>query len=163
MIWFHKILKLVLKTAIMPQKYMYWSLKKTIYLSWQLSWTFTYTLSLRTMTILLNMCKKFCNAKSIPFQILHYPSLSWHITPLQILRSFLFYFGQKDLIKVPILTFSSALVKLSNFSSFFSNHKSVFLQNLHNSSVSWKTTPLYFCSSNNIYFGHKEPIKTQIF
>ena len=119
MIWFHKILKLVLKTAIMPQKYMYWSLKKTIYLSWQLSWTFTYTLSLRTMTILLNMCKKFCNAKSIPFQILHYPSLSWHITPLQILRSFLFYFGQKDLIKVPILTFSSALVKICQISQVF--------------------------------------------
>ena len=37
----------------------------------------------------------------------------------------------------------------------------VFLQNLHNSSVSWKITPLYFCSSNNIYFGHKEPIKTK--
>ena len=49
------------------------------------------------------------------------------------------------------------------FSSLFLNHKSVFLQNLHNSSVSWKITPLYFCSSNNIYFGHKEPIKTQIF
>ena len=36
-----------------------------------------------------------------------------------------------------------------------------FLQNLHNSSVSWKITPLYFCNSNNICFGHKEPIKTK--
>ena len=45
---------------------------------------------------------------------------------------------------------------LPNFSCLFSNHWSVFLQNLHNFSVSWKITPLYFCSSNNIY---KEPIK----
>ena len=52
---------------------------------------------------------------------------------------------------------------LPNFSSFFSNYKSVFLQNVHKSSVSWKITPLYFCSSNNKYFGHKEPIKTKVF
>ena len=29
--------------------------------------------------------------------------------------------------------------------------------------MSWNITPLYFCSSNNIYFFHKEPIKTQFF
>ena len=51
---------------------------------------------------------------------------------------------------------------MPNFSILFSNHKPVFLQNLHISSVSWKITPLYICSSNNIYFGYKEPIKTQI-
>ena len=60
-------------------------------------------------------------------------------------------------------TFKCSGENLPNFSCLFSNHWSVFLQNLHNSSVSWKITPLYFCSSNNIYFGHKEPIKTQIF
>ena len=49
---------------------------------------------------------------SILLQILYYSSLSWHIIPLQILRSYLFYFGQKDPIKVPILTLSSALVKI---------------------------------------------------
>ena len=59
-------------------------------------------------------------------------------------------------------TFKCSGENLPNFSSLFSNHKSVFLQNFHNSSVSWKITPLYFCSSNNIYF-YKEPIKTQIF
>ena len=48
-----------------------------------------------------------------------------------------------------------------NFSCLFSNHWPVFLQNLHNSSLSWKITPLYFCSSNNMYFEHKEPIKTK--
>ena len=60
-------------------------------------------------------------------------------------------------------TFRCSGENLPNFSCLFSNHKSVFLQNLHNSSVSWKTTPLYFCNSNSIYFGHKESIKTQIF
>ena len=30
-------------------------------------------------------------------------------------------------------------------------------------SVSWKITPLYFLSSNNIHFAHKEPIKMKIF
>ena len=52
---------------------------------------------------------------------------------------------------------------LPNSSCYFSNHKSVVLQILHHSSVSWNITPLYFVSSNIIYFGHKERIKTQIF
>ena len=52
---------------------------------------------------------------------------------------------------------------LPNSSCHFWNHKPVFLQNLHNSSVSWKITPLYFCSSNIMYFGHKKPIKTFFF
>ena len=60
-------------------------------------------------------------------------------------------------------TFKCSGENLPNFSSLFSNHKSVFLQNLHISSVSWKITPLHFYSSNNVYFIHKEPIKTQIF
>ena len=60
-------------------------------------------------------------------------------------------------------TFKCSGENLPNFSCHFSNHQSVSLQNLHNSSVLWKITPLYFSSSNIIYFGHKEPIKTQIF
>ena len=48
-------------------------------------------------------------------------------------------------------TFKCCGENLPNFSSFVSNHKSVFCRNLHISSVSWKTTPLYFCSSSNIY------------
>ena len=48
-------------------------------------------------------------------------------------------------------------------SCHFSNHKSAFFQILHHSSVLGKITPLYFFSSNIIYFGCKEPIKTQIF
>ena len=60
-------------------------------------------------------------------------------------------------------TFKCSGENLPNFSCLFSNHWSVFLQNLHNSSLSWKITPLYFCSSNNIYFGQKEPIKKKMF
>ena len=60
-------------------------------------------------------------------------------------------------------TFKCSGKNLPNFSCLFSNHWSFFLQNLHNSSVSWKIIPLYFCISNNIYFGHKEHIKTKIF
>ena len=60
-------------------------------------------------------------------------------------------------------TFKYSGENLPNFSCLFSNHWSVFLQNLHNSSVSWKITHLYFCSWNNIYFGQKEPIKKSKF
>ena len=60
-------------------------------------------------------------------------------------------------------TFKFSGENLPNFSGLFSNHSSVFLQNLHNSSVSWKITLLYFWKSNNIYFGHKEPIKKILF
>ena len=45
----------------------------------------------------------------------------------------------------------------------FSNSKSVFLQILHDSSVSWKITPLHFFRSNFIYFAQKEPTKGYIY
>ena len=71
----------------------------------------------------------------------------------------MFYFGQKGLIKVPILTFSSALVKICQIPS----NKWAFLQILHHFSMPWKITSLYFFSSNNIYLAQKEPIKVNIF
>ena len=49
---------------------------------------------------------------SIPLQILHHSSLSWHITPLWILSSYLSYFRLKNLINIPILRLSIALVKI---------------------------------------------------
>ena len=52
---------------------------------------------------------------------------------------------------------------LPNPSCYFPNHKSVFLQVLHHSSVSWNITPLYLLSANISYFVQKEPIKGQIF
>ena len=42
------------------------------------------------------------------------------------------------------------------------NKKSIFLQILHLSSMSWDITPLYFLSWNFIYFQQKEPMKVQI-
>ena len=60
-------------------------------------------------------------------------------------------------------TFKHSAENLPNSSCHFPNHKPVFLQILHHSPVSWKITPLYFCSSNNIYFARKEPIKVKIF
>ena len=52
---------------------------------------------------------------------------------------------------------------LSNSLCQFWNDKSIPLQILHPSSVSWKITSLYFFSSSNIYFAEKEPIKNKIF
>ena len=52
---------------------------------------------------------------------------------------------------------------LSNYLYQFLNDESIPLKILHPSSVSWKITPLYFFSSNNIYFAEKEPIKVEAF
>ena len=52
---------------------------------------------------------------------------------------------------------------LSNFLCQFGNDKTIPLQILYPSSVSWKIPPLYFFSSNNIYFAPKEPIKVKMF
>ena len=51
----------------------------------------------------------------------------------------------------------------SKFICQFWNNKSIPLQILYPSSVLWKIIPLYFFSSNNIYFAQKEPIKVKIF
>ena len=51
--------------------------------------------------------------------------------------------------------------KFAKFLMSFSSNKSVFLQILHHSWMSWKITPLYCFSSNNIYL-QKEPIKVEI-
>ena len=88
---------------------------------------------------------------SIPLQIFHHSSLSWHITPLKILSSYIFCFAQKDPIKVPILTLSSALVKICQISHVIFQTTSQFL--LH-SSVSWKIT-LYTFSDQTLHTLHK--------
>ena len=59
-------------------------------------------------------------------------------------------------------TFKCSDENLPNSSCYFPNHKSVFLQILHDSSVSWKITPLHFFRSKVIYFARKGPIKVQI-
>ena len=112
---------------------------------------------------LLNLLYQFWNHKSIPLQILYPTSVSWKITPLYFFSSNNIYFAQKESIKVKIFeTFEYSGRILSNFLCQFWN-KSIPLQILYPSSVSWKITPLYFFSSNNIYFAQKEPIKMKIF
>ena len=59
-------------------------------------------------------------------------------------------------------TFNCSGENLPYSSCHFPNHKSVFLQISHHSSVSWKITPLYFFSSNNIHFAQKKPIEVKI-
>ena len=61
---------------------------------------------------LSNSSCRLWNDESIPLQILRHSSLSWQMTPLWILSSYFFNFGVKDLIKIPILRLSSALVKI---------------------------------------------------
>ena len=60
-------------------------------------------------------------------------------------------------------TFECSGENLPNSSCHFLNHKSVFLQILHHSSLSRKITLLYLFSSNNIYFAQKERIKVKMF
>ena len=59
-----------------------------------------------------NSSSQLWNDKSISLQILCHFSLPWQVTPLWILRSYFFNFGLKDLIKIPILRLSSAMVKI---------------------------------------------------
>ena len=130
-----------------------------------------------------------------------------------VLSSYIFYFRQKDPIKVPILTLLSALVKIcqipyvifqaslfnvtkdncsvytinnmhllkrsplkwksdtsecsgqnfSNSSCQFWSDKLIPLHIFYLYSMSLKVTPLYFFSSNDIYFAQKEHIKMKIF
>ena len=65
---------------------------------------------------LSNFSCQFWNDKSIPFYIFHHSSLSWHIILyiyfLYFLSSCIFYFREKDPIKVPILRHSSGQVNI---------------------------------------------------
>ena len=56
-------------------------------------------------------------------------------------------------------TFKCSGEHLPYSSCHIPNHKSIFLQILHPSSVPSKITPLYFFRSNFKYFAQKEPIK----
>ena len=88
----------------------------------------------------------------IPLQILYPTSVSWKKTSLYVCSSNNTYFTQKEPIKVKISeTFECSGQNLSNSLCQFWNDKSIPLQILYFSSVSWKITPLYFFSSNNIY------------
>ena len=59
---------------------------------------------------------QFWTDESTPLQILHHSSLSWHISNLYSLSSYIFYVGQKGPIKVPISRLLSALMKIFQIS-----------------------------------------------
>ena len=113
--------------------------------------------------ILSNFLCQFRNDESIPLQILYPSSVSWRITPLYFFGSNNIYFAHKEPIKVKIVeTFESSGQNLTNFLCKFLNDKLIPLQSLYPSSVSWKISPLYLFSSNNIYFSQKEHIKMRL-
>ena len=113
---------------------------------------------------LSNSLCQFWNDESIPLQILHPSSASWKIIPLYFLNSNNIHFAHKEPIQVKIFeTFEGSGQNLWNSLCQFLNDKSIPIQILHPPSVSWKITPLYFYSSNNIYFPQKEHIKMKIF
>ena len=92
------------------------------------------------------------NDKSIPLKILYLSSVSCKITPPYFVSSNNIYFTQKEPIKVKIFeTFECSGQNLSNSLCQFLN-KSIPLQILYPNSVLWKIIPLYFFSSNNMYF-----------
>ena len=98
-----------------------------------------------------NSSCNFPNRKSVFLQILHDSSVSCKLTPLHFFRSNVIYMVQKEQIKVQILeTFKQSGQNLPN-SCYFWNSKSVFLQILLHSSVSWDITLMYFFSWNFIY------------
>ena len=73
------------------------------------------------------------------------------------------YFSQKEPIKMKIFeTFKCLGQNLSNSSYQLWNDKSVSLQILHNSSLSWQITPLWILSLYFFKFGLKDPIKIAI-
>ena len=109
---------------------------------------------------LSNFLCQFWNDKSIPLQILYLYLVSWKIIPMFFFSSNNIYFAQEEPIKVKILeTFKCLGHILSNSLCLFWNEESISLQVLYPSSILWKITPLYFFSSSNINFAHKEPIK----
>ena len=55
------------------------------------------------------------------------------------------------------------VLKFTKFLMLFSNKKSVFVQSLDHSSVSWEITLLYYFSWNFIWYWQKETIKVQLF
>ena len=81
------------------------------------------------------------NHKSVFLQILHHSLVSRNITPLYLFSSSIIHFVQKESIKVQIFeTFGCSRQNSSNFSCQFWNNKSIPLQFLHYSSLSWQIT-----------------------
>ena len=111
-----------------------------------------------------NSSYQFWKCKSVFLHISHQSSVLSNITPVYFFNSNIIYFAQKELIEVKSFeTLEYSGKKLTNSSYQFWNNKSIPLQILHHSSVSWKITSLYVFISNSINFAQKWPIKVNIF
>ena len=109
-----------------------------------------------------NSLCQFWNDKSIPLQILHHSSFSWHITPLSNLSSYFSYFALKDPIKIPILRLSIALVKICHIPAIFQTTSQFFFKFCitfsvmkHNSPVLFKikynTSHIFHCNNFELF------------
>ena len=122
MIWYHKI-KLILKQLSYPRNIFDFRVLKSKFvkflmsvLKWQVNSFSNFALFLIVMTY-----NSPVNFKVIPFLLW---TKGYHQSP-------------------NFDTFKCSGKNLPNFSSLFSNHKSVFLQNFHNSSVLWKNSSVF--------------------
>ena len=114
--------------------------------------------------ILSNSLCQFWNDKSIPLQIVYPSSFSWQITPLFIFSSNNIYFAQKEPIKMKIFeTFECSSQILSNSLCQFWNDKSIPLQILYLSSVSWKINSMYFSAQTICTWFKRSPSKWKVF
>ena len=108
------------------------------------------------------LCQSW-NDKLIHLQILYPSSVSWKITPLCFFSSNNIYFAQKKSIKIIFFeTFKCSGKNSSNSSCQLWNDKSVPLQILHNSLLSWQITPLWILNSYFFKCGLKDHIKIPI-
>ena len=122
MIWYHKI-KLILKQLSYPRNIFDFRVLESKFvkflmsvLKWQVNSFSNFALFLIVMTY-----NSPVNFKVIPFLLW---TKGYHQSP-------------------NFDTFKCSGKNLSNFSSLFSSHKSVFLQNFHNSSVLWKNSSVF--------------------
>ena len=103
--------------------------------------------------LLANSLCYFSSHMSVFHWILHHPSVSWHRIPLKC-SNWNICFRQKEPISVQFFRLLNALMKVHPIPhAIFETARSGFIQILYHCLVSWKITPLYFFSSNSIYFG----------
>ena len=89
-------------------------------------------------------------------------SVSWKITPVYVFSLNNMYFAQKEPIEMKIFETFKRLGQIFSNSLCQCWNESIPLQILYPFSLSWTRTPLYFFSSNIMYFAQKKPIKMKI-
>ena len=116
-----------------------------------------------SQTLSNSLCQ-FRNDKSIPLQILNPSSVSWKIISLHFFSSNNIYFVRKEPIKVKLFeTFECSGQNFSNSLYRFRNDKSIPLQILYLSSVSWKINSMYFSAQTICTWFKRSPSKWKVF